>query len=154
IAGGVKNLQWLFTGTFVATLIVLPVFGWLASKLPRRTLLPWLYAGCAVLLAGFAVSFRLDPDNLWVARGFYIWLSVFNLVAISLAWSVLADVLRAPQAKRTFALIASGASIGGLTGPVAGAVLVGPVGHAGLLMISAMLLLASAAAAAALHRWR
>src|SRR5690606_3642777 len=101
IAGGVKNLQWLFTGTFVATLIVLPVFGWLASKLPRRTLLPWLYAGCAVLLAGFAVSFRLDPDNLWVARGFYIWLSVFNLVAISLAWSVLADVLRAPQAKRT-----------------------------------------------------
>lgn len=154
IAGGVKNLQWLFTGTFVATLIVLPVFGWLASKLPRRTLLPWLYAGCAVLLAGFAVSFRLDPDNLWVARGFYIWLSVFNLVAISLAWSVLADVLRAPQAKRTFALIASGASIGGLTGPVAGAVLVGPLGHAGLLMISAMLLLASAAAAAALHRWR
>ncbi|MBB5213701.1 NTP/NDP exchange transporter [Parapusillimonas granuli] len=154
VAGGVKNLQWLFTGTFIATLIVLPVFGWLASRLPRRTLLPWLYAGCALVLAGFAASFRLDPDNLWVARGFYIWLSVFNLVAISLAWSVLADVLRVPQAKRTFALIAGGASIGGLAGPIAGAVLVGFVGHGGLLLISAMLLLASAAAASGLHRWR
>src|SRR5690606_32155102 len=36
VAGGVSNLQWLFTGTFLATLATLPVFGWLASKLPRR----------------------------------------------------------------------------------------------------------------------
>src|SRR5690554_496044 len=57
IAGGVRNLQWLFTGTFVATLLTLPIFGWLASKLPRRTLLPWVYAGCAAVLLGFAASF-------------------------------------------------------------------------------------------------
>jgi len=154
VAGGVRNLQWLFTGTFVATLVMLPVFGWLASKLPRRTLMPWLYAGCALVLGGFAAGLQVAPDNLWVARAFYIWLSVFNLFAISLAWSVLADVLVPGQAKRTFALIASGASIGGLAGPILGAVLVGPVGHAGLLVISALLLLASAAAAAWLHRWR
>src|SRR5690606_6508881 len=29
IAGGVDNLQWLFTGTFLATLVALPLFGWL-----------------------------------------------------------------------------------------------------------------------------
>lgn len=154
ITGGVDNLQWLFTGTFVATLITLPVFGWLASRLSRRNLLPWVYGGCAAVLVGFAAGFWAAPDNPWSARAFYIWLSVFNLIAISLAWSVLADVLVASQAKRTFALIASGASIGGLSGPILGAVLVGPLGHAGLLLLSALLLLASAGAAAQLHRWR
>lgn len=154
ITGGVQNLQWLFTGTFIATLLTLPVFGWLASKLSRRTLLPWVYGGCAMVLVCFAASFWAGPDNPWSARAFYIWLSVFNLIAISLAWSVLADVLVASQAKRTFALIASGASIGGLTGPIVGATLVGSLGHAGLLVLSALLLLASAAAAAWLHRWK
>ena len=41
VAGGIDNLQWLFTGTFVATLIALPLFGWLASKVSRRRILPW-----------------------------------------------------------------------------------------------------------------
>lgn len=154
ITGGVENLQWLFTGTFVATLITLPIFGWLASRLSRRTLLPWVYGGCSAVLVCFAVGFWVAPDNAWSARAFYIWLSVFNLIAISLAWSVLADVLVASQAKRTFALIASGASIGGLAGPILGAILVSPLGHAGLLVLSALLLLASAAAAVWLHRWR
>lgn len=154
IAGGVRNLQWLFTGTFLATLITLPIFGWLASNLSRRTLLLWVYAGCAAVLVGFAASFAVNADNVWPARAFYIWLSVFNLVAISLAWSVLADVFMASQAKRTFGLIASGASIGGLVGPLLGTVLVGPVGHAGLLLVSAFLLLGSAATGSYLHRWR
>lgn len=154
IAGGVHNLQWLFTATFVATIVMFPIFGWLASHLPRRTLLPWLYAGCALVLGGFAIGLHVAPDDLWIARAFYVWLSVFNLFAVSLAWSVLTDVLVPGQAKRTFALIASGASIGGLTGPILGAVLVGPIGHAGLLVLSALLLLASAVAAAWLHRWR
>lgn len=154
VAGGVRNLQWLFTATFVATLVVLPVFGWLASRLPRRRLLPWLYAGCALVLGGFAICLHAAPDDLWIARAFYVWLSVFNLFAVSLAWSVLADVLVPGQAKRAFALIASGASIGGLAGPILGAVLVGIVGHAGLMVLSALLLLASAMAAVSLHRWR
>ncbi len=154
VAGGVSNLQWLFTGTFIATLAVLPVFGSLASRLSRRTLLPWMYGACALVLVTFAAGFIVAPDNLWIARAFYIWLSVFNLFSVSLAWSVLADILVAGQAKRTFALIASGASIGGLCGPILGAVMVGTVGHAGLLLISAALLLASAAAGVWLHRWR
>ena len=41
VAGGVDNLQWLFTGTFLATLAVLPLFGWLASRVARRRIMPW-----------------------------------------------------------------------------------------------------------------
>lgn len=154
IAGGVENLQWLFTATFVATLVALPVFGWIASSRRRRHILPWTYAFFALNLAGFALGFLRDPDNVWAARSFYVWLSVFNLLVISLAWSVLADILTAAQAKRLFAIIAGGASLGGLTGPIAGTLLVPFVGHAGLLVLSAVLLLLSALAGVVLHRWR
>src|SRR5690606_36812266 len=40
IAGGVDNIQWLWTGTFTATLLVVPLYGWVASRQPRRRLLP------------------------------------------------------------------------------------------------------------------
>ncbi|WP_411832054.1 NTP/NDP exchange transporter [Pseudoxanthomonas mexicana] len=154
VTGGVDNLQWLFTGTFVATLAVLPVFGWLASKVSRRRLVPWVFGLVVLSLLGFAAGMALRPDNLWIARGFYIWVSVINLLMISLAWSVLADVLVSSEAKRLFALIAGGASLGGLTGPVLTTALVGPIGHGGLMGLSALLIGASAAAAIWLHRWR
>lgn len=154
IAGGVDNLQWLFTATFVATIVALPLFGWLASKAPRRQILRWTYGFFVLNLAVFVVLFIRDPDDVWVARTFYVWLSVFNLLAISLAWSVLADVLNVGQAKRLFAIIAAGASAGGLAGPVLGTLLVAPIGQAGLLALSAVMLAASAAVAEVLHRWR
>ncbi|HYD16089.1 MAG TPA: MFS transporter [Hyphomicrobium sp.] len=154
IAGGVDNLQWLFTATFVATLIALPLFGWIASKVQRRHILPWTFGFFALNLVAFAVGFVRNPDDIWAARTFYVWLSVFNLLAISLAWSVLADLLAVSQAKRLFAPIAAGASLGGLTGPILGTVLVAPIGHAGLLLLAAILLTMSACAAIWLHRWR
>ncbi|NUO75237.1 MAG: MFS transporter [Lysobacter sp.] len=154
IAGGVDNLQWLFTGTFVATLAVMPLFGWLAARVRRRRVLPWTFGFFAVNLAGFALGFHWAPDNLWFARAFYIWLSVFNLIAISVAWSVLADLFPIDQAKRVFALMASGASFGGLVGPLLGVALVGRIGHAGLLWLSAALLIAAIDVGRRLQRWR
>ena len=154
VAGGVDNLQWLFTGTFVVTLICLPLFGWLASRVKRRRILPWTYAFFASNLLLFAVLFARDPDDIWQARAFYIWLSVFNLLAISLAWSVLADLFSSEQGKRLFGLLAAGASLGGLTGPVLGTLLVAPLGHAGLLVLACLLLLGSIGATLYLQRWR
>ncbi|HET6603013.1 MAG TPA: MFS transporter [Xanthomonadaceae bacterium] len=154
VAGGVRNLQWLFTGTFVATLAAMPLFGWLATRVRRRRILPWTFAFFAANLALFALGFSLRPDEVWLARGFYIWLSVFNLIAISVAWSLLADLFALAEAKRLFALMAAGASLGGLTGPLLGIALVGTVGHAGLLLLASVLLAACIWVARALQRWR
>ena len=43
IAGGVRNLPWIFTGTFVAMLAAVPVFGAAVSRYPRHRLLPRVY---------------------------------------------------------------------------------------------------------------
>lgn len=154
IAGGVDNLQWLFTGTFVATLAAMPLFGWIAGRVRRRRILYWVYGFFASNLLAFAACFALQPDNAWIARAFYIWLSVFNLIAISVAWSVLVDVFSTGQAKRLFALMVAGASLGGLVGPLLGVLLVGTLGHPGLVLLSALLLVASAFAARQVQRWR
>lgn len=154
VAGGVDNLQWLFTGTFIATLACLPLFGWLASRVKRRRILSWTYAFFTSNLLLFAVLFARDPDDLWNARAFYIWLSVFNLLAISLAWSVLADLFSSEQGKRLFGLLAAGASLGGLSGPILGTLLVSPLGHAGLLVLAGVCLLGSIGAALYLQHWR
>lgn len=154
VAGGVENLQWLFTGTFIATLVALPVFGWCASKVARRKLLAWLFLGSSLVLVAFAVGFRVSPESKLAARSFYIWLSVFNLLSVSLAWSVLADLLKVSEAKRLFAIIASGASVGGIVGPLLGALLVSVIGHEGLLLVAAFFLILSIGATFWLQRWR
>jgi len=154
VAGGVDNLQWLFTGTFIAALVCLPLFGWLASRVPRRRILSWTYGFFASNLWLFAVLFAVDADDLWSARAFYIWLSVFNLLSISLAWSVLADLFSTAQGKRLFGLLAAGASLGGLSGPILGTLLVAPLGHAGLLLLAGLFLLGSVVACAFVQRWR
>jgi AAA family ATP:ADP antiporter len=154
IAGGVDNLQWLFTGTFVAMLVAIPLFGWVAARAARRRIQLWTYVFFAVNLLGFAAAFVADPENPWIARAFYIWLSVFNLLSISVAWSVLADIFSMAQAKRLFGLMAAGMSAGGLVGPLLSVSLVGPIGYAGLMLLAAAFLLGSAAAAHQLQRWR
>jgi AAA family ATP:ADP antiporter len=154
IAGGVRNLQWLFTGTFIATIVVVPIYGWAASRLPRRRLLPVSYIVSAVVMAGFAASLLIDRDNVWIGRAFYIWLSVFNLFVISIAWSLMSDVLDRDQSQRMFGQIAAGASLGGLAGPLLSGFLVAPLGEAGLLFVSMALLLSTLACAAWLLGWR
>ncbi|MDQ2149260.1 MFS transporter [Alcaligenaceae bacterium C4P045] len=154
VAGGVDNLQWLFSATFLATLVVLPLFGWVASRVARKRILPWTYAFFVANLLAFAAGFVARPDSVWAGRVFYVWLSVFNMLAISVAWSVLADVFESHQAKRLFALMAGGASLGGLAGPILGTLLVAPLGHAGLLVLSAVFLAAAAFAGSWLQQWR
>jgi AAA family ATP:ADP antiporter len=154
IAGGVDNLQWLFTGTFIATLLVVPLYGWAASRLPRRRLLPILYAFSAAVMAGFATSLTTDPGNVWVARAFYIWLSVFNLFVISVAWSLMADLFERDQGHRLFGQIAAGASLGGLAGPLLSGLLVTSLGEAGLLFLSTGLLLSTLICVRYLIGWR
>jgi AAA family ATP:ADP antiporter len=154
VAGGVDNLPWMFTGTFLATLVIVPFYGWLSSRVQRRRLLPAAYSFVALTLAGFAAGMMASPGDVWLGRAFYIWISVLNLFVFSLGWSLMADVFRADQAKRLFGQVAAGASLGGLAGPLISGLLVGTVGEPGLLIISAALMLASLAPVRTLLAWR
>jgi AAA family ATP:ADP antiporter len=154
IQGGVENLQWLFTATFVVMLIAVPLFGWLNSRVPRVQFVDWVYGFFAVNLLLFSGVFALHEDSVWLARTFYVWISVYNLYVVSVAWSLMADAFDSAQARRLFAFIAAGASVGGLLGPLISALSIDVLGQAGLALVSAVLLLAAMALKRYLMAWR
>ncbi|MFI8745816.1 NTP/NDP exchange transporter [Pseudomonas sp. NPDC077186] len=154
IAGGVENLQWLFSATFVAMLLAVPLLAWLNSRVPRIHFIDWVYGFFGLNLLAFVLLFRLDHDSVWLARVFYVWISVYNLFVISVAWSLMADVFDGAQARRLFAFIAAGASVGGLCGPLLSALLIGALGEAGLMLLAALLLGAAMALKRYLMAWR
>ena len=137
IAGGVEHLQWLFTGTFLAMLAAVPLFGWVTSRYPRQQFLPLVYLFFIASLLLFFGLFRSGMTHAWVARAFFIWTSVFNLFIVSVFWSFMADLFNDAQAKRLFGFIAAGGTAGALTGPALTATLAIPLGPTNLLLISA-----------------
>lgn len=154
IMAGVENLQWLFTATFVVMLVAVPLFAWLSSRVPRIHFVDWVYGFFCLNLLAFAALFQLSEDSVWLARVFYVWISVYNLFVVSVAWSLMADVFDGHQAKRLFAFIAAGASVGGLVGPAMSALLVGTLGQSGLVVVAGVLLGVALALKAPLMRWR
>ena len=154
IQGGVEQLQWAFTGTFVVMLLAVPLFGWAVARYPRRRLLPVVYGFFIANLLIFYALFQGDWARPWVARAFFIWVSVFNLFIVSVFWSFMADVFSNAQARRLFGVIAAGGSAGAVVGPALTAVLSTRIGTAELLLVSVAFLLACLLCVRALLRWR
>jgi len=157
IVSGVQNIPWLFTGTFALMMLATPVFGWVTSRYPRRTFLPWVYYFFISNILIFFVVFTYAQNNnlslLWISRAFFVWLSVFNLFVVSVFWSFMADIYTKQQSRRLFGVITAGGSAGALVGPLVTSVLVVPIGFKNLLPISALLLLLGVYCVYRLREW-
>ena len=140
IAGGVRNLQWLFTATFLVMLAAVPLYGALVARLPRRRFIPIVYRFFALNIAAFWLLLWLGVGTQYVARIFFVWISVFNLFAVSVFWSFMADLFTAEQGKRLFGFIAAGGTLGALAGPALALTLSVPLGPANLLIFAGLLL--------------
>ena len=140
VAGGVRNLQWLFTATFLTMLAAVPLYGALVARLPRRRFIPVVYHFFAANIAIFWLLLGFDVERLTVARVFFVWISVFNLFAVSVFWSFMADLYSSEQGKRLFAFIAAGGSAGALAGPALTLWLAVPLGPTNLLLVAAVFL--------------
>jgi AAA family ATP:ADP antiporter len=142
VALGREELQRLFTVTFVAMLVLVPVFGWLCARLARERLLPLVYGFFALNLAAFSIAL---PPAL-----FFVWLSVFNLFVVSVFWSFMSDLFESAQAARLYGAIAAGGSSGAIAGPVIASVI---LNHPYLLLLSAALLCGAIVCIVMLSRW-
>jgi AAA family ATP:ADP antiporter len=140
IAGGVKNLPWLFTATFVSLLVAQPLYGALVAKLPRARFIPIVYHFFVANLALFWLLLTLGVETAIVARVFFVWVSVFNLFAVAVFWSFMADLFDAEQGKRLFGFIGAGGTAGALLGPVITIGLSVPLGPVNLLIAAIVLL--------------
>lgn len=138
ISLGDFTLQVLFTGTFVCMVLLQPAYGALVSRFPRRVFLPVVYLTFIACLLAFYWMFDHDVPG----RGavFFIWVAVFNLFAVSVFWSYMADVFDNDTAKQVYGYIGAGGTIGALTGPLITRLLAERVGVDNLLLVSAAFL--------------
>ena len=137
--GDPEQLPWLFTLTFVAVSVVSPLWGAAVAKSPRRVV-PLAFHAFALCLAGFFAVTRANVAPITVGRVFYVWSAVFNLFVVSVFWSLLADLLGPGIARTLYGPIAAGGTVGTFVGPLLTKVLLGTIGVAGVLMMSALLL--------------
>jgi AAA family ATP:ADP antiporter len=120
-------------------LLLQPVYGALVSRFPRRVFLPVVYLTFVACLGGFYWAFLAQMPG----RGglFFIWVAVFNLFAVSVFWSYMADIWRDAEARRLYGFIAAGGTIGGLLGPQITTLFVTRIGVGNMLLVSAGFLL-------------
>src|SRR5665213_1504409 len=114
IAGGVKALPWMFTATFVTLLVAQPLYGALVARLPRVRFIAIVYHFFVVNLALFWLLLTFGIATVVVARVFFVWVSVFNLFAVAVFWSFMADLFSSEQGKRLFGFIGAGGTAGAL----------------------------------------
>lgn len=154
IEGGVEDLQWLYTGTFVSVLAAVPLLSWIVARLRRRAAVPVIYA----IFVGNLVVFQallptLDADaKVVLARVIYVWVSVFNMFVVSLFWALMADLFSVEGSKRRFGLVSAGGSAGAIVGPLLTAGLAERLGPGPLLLVAACLLTAATIAIARVGR--
>jgi AAA family ATP:ADP antiporter len=152
VRSGVRNLPWLFTGTFLVSLAIAPLYAGLVARLERRRFIPLIYGFLTLNILAFWALLSGNVAAGVTAMTFFVWLSVFNVFAVSVFWSFMADVFASEQAKRLYPTIAAGGSLGGFAGSATVTSLARAVGPANLLLIAAVLLVLALACAMALDR--
>jgi AAA family ATP:ADP antiporter len=140
ITGGIRNLPWLFTATFVTLLVAQPLYGLLVAKLPRARFIPIVNHFFVFNLAVFWLFLTLQIETALVARVFYVWVAVFSLFAVAVFWSFMADLFTADQGKRLFGFIGAGGTAGAVLGPVLTIWLSMPLGPVNLLIPAIVLI--------------
>ncbi|CAD7384106.1 NTP/NDP exchange transporter [Xanthomonas arboricola] len=129
------TLQVLFTCTFLIMVLLQPVYGALVSRYPRRVFLPGVYGFFIATLLLFYVLFDSGVPGRGLA--FFLWVTVFNLFAVAVFWSFMADVFGNAEARSYYGYIGAAGTLGAFLGPILTRTLVERIGIAHLMLVSA-----------------
>ena len=127
------------------TLLLIPVtylYGRLSHRVGRIKLITIV---TLVFASNLVLFFGLNLLGVPIGLAFYLWAGVFNMMIVAQFWSFAADVYTEEQGKRLFAILGIGSTVGAVAGSGISALLIRPVGVYGLMVASAVFLLASLA---------
>lgn len=141
---GAEYKSYAAAGQALLLLGAIPLYAWLASRVPRRELIRTvtLFFAANLVLFYFAVR-AFGAGSLVLGLGFFLWVGVFNLMVPAQFWSLANDVYSPEQGKRLFAIVAFGASLGAVLGSKITSLLIEPLGADQLLLVSSGILVLS-----------
>ena len=143
--------QFIFTSVFLIMLALQPVYGWLVSRFPRRVFLPVIYAFFIATLLVFYAMFDSGMEGRGLA--FVLWLTVFNLFAVAVFWSFMADVYTNADARRYYGYVGAAGTVGAFLGPALTGLLVQRLGIPNMMLVSCALLAMCVACILRLRRY-
>lgn len=136
---GVSDAPIVFSAAFALMLCILPLYGAIVARMPRRRFLLLSFAAIIAILLLFYAFWGDAARSRAEAFGFTVFITVFNLFIVSVFWSFMSDIFTTDQAKRFFGVIAAGGTIGAVAGPLLTASLVVRIGQANLILVSVVL---------------
>jgi AAA family ATP:ADP antiporter len=139
--GGAEVKSYAAAGQALLLLGLVPAYGALADRLPRRGLLNTVTAFFVACLIAFYALVRTGAP---VGVVFFLWVGIFNLMIVAQFWSFANDVYTKDQGERLFAIVAFGGSLGAVVGSAVTGRLIPVLGVAELLLVAAALLIAAA----------
>src|SRR3954469_24855572 len=110
LAGGAEVKTYAAAAQAALLVAYVPIYGWLASRLPARRLVTTvlLFFFACIQLFFFAGVAGLP----YIGVVFYVWVGIFSLTSIAQFWSFANDIYEKTEGDRLFPLIAIGATAG------------------------------------------
>jgi len=127
----------LYLWTWVGSILIIPIFGWLVGRLKRSVCLPLIYGFVAVSLAAIGIALRANEGSIAIGQFFYVFISILSLFLTSIFWAFLLELFDSAQVKRLFGVIAAGGTAGALAGPGITYLTVSTIGNGGILFVGA-----------------
>ena len=135
------DTSWLWTLTFVVAIVTVSLYGFIISRVRFNRVVPGAYIIFALMFVAFYFASQNVENSTLIDKSFYVWLSVFSLLHASIFWSFMSGTFSRQQAPRLFAIIAMGASFGGIAGAAVSGFLAEEIGYMNLMLFAAGLLL-------------
>ena len=146
---GAVAASYASAGMALVLLIFVPAYGALASRVNRV----WLISGVTIFFAShLLVFYAMGSAGMRIGVAFYIWVGVFNMVAVAQFWAFANDLYTNERGKRLFPLVGIGASLGALVGAGLTAYFFKGSGPYTLMLIAAFGLLVPVALTVIVHR--
>jgi AAA family ATP:ADP antiporter len=139
--GGAEVKSYAAAGQALLLLALVPAYGALADRLPRRAL---LNAVTAFFVACLVAFYALTHAQVSIGVVFFLWVGVFNLMIVAQFWSFANDVYTKEQGERLFAIVAFGGSIGAVAGSALAGRLIPVFGVPQMLLVAAGFLVLAA----------
>src|SRR5690606_19013182 len=119
--GGAEEKAYSSAAQALLLLGVVPLYGWLSSKVGR---LPLMATTSTFFAVNLVLFFLAGQSGARIGIAFYIWLGIFNVFVISQFWAFANDIYTEGQGRRLFPLIGVGSSLGAWLGAEASVPLV------------------------------
>ncbi|GAA6153809.1 NTP/NDP exchange transporter [Pseudoteredinibacter isoporae] len=136
-----SEVSMLWNIQFFLTVGVVALYGFAVSRMTLRQLAPVIYGFFSFSFVSFYCVTPLFEDPVLLEKGFYLWVTVFSLLNLSVFWSFVSTIFTQKQSKRLFPFISAGASAGAILGPTVPLLFSHSMGLDNLMLIAAITLL-------------